>query len=409
MEFWFTYLLEGSLGILLVVLFYKIIIEDLTFFSLARITLLALLGAAVLLPLFSFDFQWFSESSIRPINTSLLWVEGQVNPGNVTDSYSGFNWGLLLISIYLVGVVYSLSRLILGILKTLTWISESEKLNFGAYTIVVNQKFIPASFFSFILLPESPQGSKEYDQILLHESVHIQKGHTWDVLFLQVIKSLFWFNPAIYLLEKQLREIHEFQADQEVTNSYSPIAYSRLLLKQLSKDCGLQFMNNFNQFQTKKRIMMMNKTKSTAIQKNRFLLGIPLVVLMIGLFSCNMAVSQSELTGTWIGTDFQFEQTEGPDLSAMIEGGRALHEGGKLILNEDGSAKIVSGQGDMNGSGTFRFYENGNQLIMTMEGGEETSYEVVSLTDEELITKHDVAMDTPMGKVAGTITLTYKR
>ena len=80
MEFWFTYLLEGSLGILLVVLFYKIIIEDLTFFSLARITLLALLGAAVLLPLFSFDFQWFSESSIRPINTSLLLVEGQVNP-----------------------------------------------------------------------------------------------------------------------------------------------------------------------------------------------------------------------------------------------------------------------------------------------------------------------------------------
>lgn len=399
----------GKSGILLVVLFYKIFIEDLTFFSLARITLLALLGATVLLPLFSFDFQWFSESSIRPINTSLLWVEGQVNPENVTDSYSGFNWGLLLLSIYLVGVVYSLSRLMIGILKTLTWISESEKLNFGSYTIVVNQKFIPASFFSFILLPESPQGSKEYDQILLHESVHVQKGHTWDVLFLQVIKSLFWFNPAIYLLEKQLREIHEFQADQEVTNSYSPIAYSRLLLKQLSKDCGLQFMNNFNQFQTKKRIMMMNKTKSTAIQKNRFLLGIPLVVLMIGLFSCNMAVSQSELTGTWIGTDFQFEQTEGPDLSAMIEGGRALHEGGKLILNEDGSAKIVAGQGDMNGSGTFRFYDNGNLLIVTMEGGEETRYEVVSLTDEELITKHDVAMDTPMGKVAGTITLTYKR
>ncbi|MBB6325543.1 hypothetical protein FHS59_001158 [Algoriphagus iocasae] len=408
MEFWFTYLLEGSLGILLVVLFYKIIIEDLTFFSLARITLLALLGAAVLLPLFSFDFQWFSESPIRPINTSLLWVEGQVNPENVTDSYSSFNWGLLLISIYLVGVVYSLSRLILGILKTLTWISESEKLNFGSYIIVVNQKFIPASFFSFILLPESPQRSKEYDQILLHESVHIQKGHTWDVLFLQVIKSLFWFNPAIYLLEKQLREIHEFQADQEVTNSYSPIAYSRLLLKQLSKDCGLQFMNNFNQFQTKKRIMMMNKTKSTAIQKNRFLLGIPLVVLMIGLFSCNMAVSQSELTGTWTGTDFQFEQTEGPDLSAMIEGGRALHEGGKLMLNEDGTMEISTEKGEVNGSGVWKKVDD-KTLLIHDKSGEVTYYEIISATDKELITKHDVEMDTPMGKVAGTITLTYKR
>jgi hypothetical protein len=370
---------------------------------------LGLLAAAVLLPFLTFDFQWLSESTIRPINNSLLWVEGQVNPENANNFNSSFNWVLLPISIYLIGVIYSLSRLVLGIVRTMTWISESEKLKSGSFTIVVNQKFIPASFFSFILLPNSPRGNEDYDQILLHESVHIQKGHTWDVLFLQVIKSIFWFNPAIYMLEKQLREIHEFQADQEVTNSYSPIAYSRLLLKQLSEDCGLQFMNNFNQFQTKKRIMMMNKTKSKGILKSRFLLSVPLLLLMVGLFSCNLAISQSDLTGTWTGTEFQFEQTEGPDLAAMIEGGRALHEGGKLTLNEDGTMSITSGQGEMNGSGTFRFYTSGNILITTLKGGEETTYEVVTLSNEELITKQEVAMDTPMGKVAGTITLTYTR
>ncbi|MBN3584677.1 M56 family metallopeptidase [Algoriphagus aestuarii] len=408
MEFWFTYLMEGTLGIVLVVLFYRFCIEGLTFFALARITLLGLVSAAVLLPLFSFQFQWFSESAVLPINSSLLWVENQGNPGDSTASGPIFNWVLIPLTVYLSGVIYCLARLIVGIVKTLSWISKSEKLKSGSFTLVINQKFIPASFFTYILLPESPQGSKEYDQILLHESVHIEQGHTWDVLFIQIIKAIFWFNPAIYLLEKQLKEIHEFQADLEVTKSYSPIDYSRLLLKQLSKDCGVQFMNNFNQFQTKKRIMMMNKTKSNAILKNRFLLGIPMLVLMVGLFSCDMAMSQSELIGTWTGTEFQFDQTEGPDLTAMVEGGKALHKGGKLIINEDGTAEIVSGQGDINGSGTFRFYENGNVLILTMNG-EETRHEVLELTDEKLVTKNEVAMDTPMGKVAGTITLTYKR
>lgn len=409
MVFLFTYLLEASLGILLVFLFYKILMEDLTFFSMGRVTLLGLLSAAVLLPLFSFEFQWLGESAIRPINNSLNWMEGQVNTDSSTLENRSFKWVSILLLVYIIGVIYSISKLVIGLLKTWSLISKSQKLKTGDHVIVIHDRFIPASFFNYILLPEYPEGNQEFKQILLHETVHIRKGHTWDVLFLQVIKSIFWFNPAIYALEKQLREIHEFQADQEVTNSYSPIAYSRLLLKQLSKDCGLQFMNNFNQFQTKKRIMMMNKSKSNAIQKNRFLLSIPLLALMIGLFSCDMAINQADLTGTWTGTEFQFEQSEGPDLSAMIEGGRALHEGGKLTLNEDGTMSITSGQGEMNGSGTYRFYTNGNILITTMDGGEETSYGVISLSEEELVTKHDVAMDTPMGKVAGTITLTYKR
>ncbi|WP_296705705.1 M56 family metallopeptidase [Algoriphagus sp.] len=401
-----TYLLEGSLGILLVVLFYKVMMEGLTFFSWSRITLLGLLIGAVFLPMLSIDFQWLTESSLRPVNSSLLWVDGQLSNVVAAQELQAFNWFLIPLAIYVMGVVYSLSKLAFGVFKTFSLISSSERKSFEGFTIVINKKFIPASFFNYILLPDFQNNSSELSQIILHESVHIRKGHTWDVLFLQLVKSIFWFNPAVYLLEKQLREIHEFQADQEVTNTYSPIVYSRLLLKQLSQDCGLQFMNNFNQFQTKKRIIMMNKTKSKSIQKNKLLFSIPLMILMIGLFSCNMAISQADLTGTWKGTEFKFDQTEGPDLSAMIEGGRALHEGSNLALNEDGTVTISSAQGDVNGSGTWKF--NDNQLIVDANG-EETYYEIVSVTGKELVTKHEVGMDTPMGKLAGIITLTYVR
>ncbi|MEN2282484.1 M56 family metallopeptidase [Algoriphagus sp. SE2] len=407
MDFLFTYLLEGSIGIFLVVLFYKILIEDLTFFSLGRVTLLVLLAAAVLLPLISFDFKWMGQSSLKPIASSLGWMDGQVNRVVSQEDVNSFNWILIPLSIYLIGAIYRLLVLLGGILKTFYLIFNSQAIRMGNQTLIINDTMIPASFFNYIMLPSYKQDDPEINQILLHESVHIQKGHTWDVLFLQLIKAIFWFNPAIYLLEKQLREIHEFQADQEVTSNYSPITYSRLLLKQLQKEKGLQFMNNFNQFQTKKRIIMMNKAKSSSNQKKRFFLSIPLLILMVGLFSCNMALSQSDVTGKWEGTEFVFDQTEGPDMSAMIEGGRALHEGGTLTLNEDGSMKITSGQGDMNGSGTWKL-EN-NTIVVTMNGDEITYYEIVRVSDDELVTKHEVEFETPMGKLAGIITLTYIR
>lgn len=409
MEFLFTYLLKGSIGIALIVLFYKVLIEDLTFFSLGRITVLTLLVAAVVLPLLSFDFQFFGTSTLIPINSSLTWLEGQANGVIPVEESSAFDWKIIPFIIFLIGVLFRLLQLFSGILSTLLIIASSKKVVVGKMTLVINSQFIPASFFNYIMLPEYSERDEEINQILIHESVHVQQGHTWDVLFLQVIKAVFWFNPAVYLLEKQLREIHEFQADRAVTTNYSTIAYSRLLVKQLSKDCGLQFMNNFNQFQTKKRIMMMNKTKSKSNQKMRFFLGLPLLVLMVGLFSCDLAMSQTDLMGVWKGTEFQFEQTEGPDMTAMIEGGRALHEGGRLILNEDGNFEIFAGQGDMNGSGTWKLSEDEDLLILTMNGDEETKYSIVSLSDEELVTKHEVEFESPMGKLAGIITLTYIR
>ncbi|MBN7815998.1 M56 family metallopeptidase [Algoriphagus pacificus] len=402
----FTYLLESSLALVLVAIFYKLVLEDLTFFDLSRAFLLVLITCAAVLPLISIDFQWLAEDSVRRVNNSLPWLNGIENQNLILTEENNLSWYYVPLLVYLAGLFFRLVKLGFGIYRTLVLIAQSQKIETDSHTLVINPKFIPASFFNFILLPTYQENNSDQQQILLHESVHIQKGHSWDVLFVQLLKSVFWFNPAIYMLEKQLREVHEFQADQAVTSQYSPVAYSRLLLRQLRQDCGLQFMNNFNQFQTKKRIIMMNKSKSNGSLKSRFLLGVPMIVLMIGLFSCDMAFSESELTGVWKGTEFKFEQTAGPDLVAMVEGGRDLHIQSRLALNEDGTVQITSGQGEMNGSGTWVLKEN--QIVVSM-GGEDTYYEILSLTDTELITKHEVEFETPMGKLAGTITLEYER
>ncbi|MCE7057284.1 M56 family metallopeptidase [Algoriphagus sp. AGSA1] len=402
-----NYLLEGSLISGLGLIFYISLFERLTFFQGNRALLIGIVLISLVLPLISLDFNFLGTTSVATLGSSVQWVEAKVSTTNLEPEGFPFPWQLIVAGIYLSGVAVASIRLLMGVAKTILMVRRSLKVRHRGKTIVVNPRFVPSSFFQYIFLPVLDLENEEHQQIILHESVHAGQYHSIDIMLMQFAKVLFWFNPPIYLLEKYLRETHEFQADQIVTQTYSPISYSRLLLKQLTADCGLQFTNNFNQFQTKKRIIMMNKTKSNRMLKSRFLLTVPLAALMIGLFSCDMAGGTKKIVGTWVGSDFSFEQTEGPDMTEMMEGGKQLHMDGKLIIRENGTYQIVTGQDDMNGNGIWKM--EGDNFITTDARENVTVYEIKKLDPDQLKTVHAVSMDTPMGTVAGNITLTYSR
>lgn len=143
--------------------------------------------------------------------------------------------------------------------------------------------------------------------------------------------------------------------------------------------------------------------KKLLAQVNGFLIVSTLAVL----FSCTSGFEKEDLQGTWKGEDFQFVQSEGPNLVAMIEGGRELHTQSDLILNEDGTYEIRVKDDIINGEGTWTLEDGG--IFQTNDGNETVEYEILKLSDDSLITKHEVDYETPMGKIAGTITLSYKR
>lgn len=146
----------------------------------------------------------------------------------------------------------------------------------------------------------------------------------------------------------------------------------------------------------------MKKTIHTPI-KNLSILAL----IFILATSCGKSTEEL-LVGTWSGTDFKFDQSEGPDLAAMIEGGKGLHIDGKLILEATGTYIITSPEDMMNGKGTWKVKKD--QLIMKSENkNEEVVYEIVSISEDQLITSNDVAMESPLGNIAGKITLTYKK
>ena len=208
-----------------------------------------------------------------------------------------FSWIQILFTVYLIGMIWTALRLIYGFMQSFILLGKSNLFFHENQYIAVHPEFTPASFFQYILLPKFQMDDEDQQRIILHESIHVSKKHSYDLLFVQMAKIVFWFNPLIYLFENSIREVHEFQADQGVTKSFSHSEYSRLLLRLLTAGRGWQFMNNFNQFQTKKRIIMMNKTKSDRSQLLRFLMAIPITGLMFFTFSCDLTNGEEEIEG----------------------------------------------------------------------------------------------------------------
>jgi TonB family protein len=280
----FNYLLEGSIILLLFYAFYIAFLSKLTFFGWNRAYLLGSLGLALILPLLSFDLGPGSVSALSPEVFTYYLPEFALTPEDGISAKSILIYGAILI--YFSGVLWTISRLMMGIFKTFSLIKSSEKFSHKELTIAVNPKFPPSSFFNYILLPSYQEEKKEQELIILHESEHASKLHTLDLIFMQFTKAIFWFHPLIKFFESSIHEVHEFQADTKVTTFHPKKEYAQLLLNLTVTQKEQQFVNNFNQFQLKKRIIMMNTSQSKLLQKGRFLFVLPLLGLMVFVFSC---------------------------------------------------------------------------------------------------------------------------
>jgi TonB family protein len=131
-----------------------------------------------------------------------------------------------------------------------------------------------------------------------HEKQHIQQGHTFDVLILEIIAVCQWFNPFFWMFRRALRENHEFLADQAVISQGTvPSTYKQILLSQY---VGGQIIiaNNFNYSLIKTRIKMMSKIKSRKIANVKILIGIVLAVSLVAVFACEQKTSAKTETGT---------------------------------------------------------------------------------------------------------------
>ncbi len=154
------------------------------------------------------------------------------------------------------------------------------------------------SYFNKLFWDETQSLSpNEKDQIIKHELEHIRQGHSWDVIYFQLLSIIFWFNPAIHLMRSALVDVHEYLADANVLNkTENKESYPRLIVKLAFKGIDLPIGNYFIRSTTLKRIMMMKKSGKPNWLKTAMIL--PLSAILLGLVSMKTETGIGHLLGT---------------------------------------------------------------------------------------------------------------
>ena len=284
------YFLEVSLCWIILISVYFFFLRKETFFKSNRWYLIHSLWLGMLLPLLKqIPYQFTTDNvvysnTIEYINYSTLTIAQSIE--SPTSQALFWSWQSILVSVYLIGLVLALTRMILGLYKIYKLYKSAKKLTKGTYFLVVTDKYhLPFSFFNYVFINEKFLEKPYIRTILDHELIHIKHKHTYDIFFLQIISALFWWNPIIYLFKKAIKETHEYLADAYASVDSDIKNYGQILLGQSSSGIELALTNQFFNSFLKQRINMLQQKKSATYKKSKYLLAIPFLAFMVILFT----------------------------------------------------------------------------------------------------------------------------
>lgn len=295
------YVLESSICLILFLMVYRLLIANLTHFSWMRIYLLVSVTLSLILPILIIPIHW--STSILPSNlfynpTYFLnnqpeeYFGGQTLFNNLgTFGSNNIRQGIIavLIVTYIIGLLYNAYNFARNLRSIQKCIKQNPKVRDGKFWFVdLNETMPPFSFFNYIFIANSYQSLSPADlqRIKDHEKVHAQQFHTIDVLFIEFISIVFWFNPLLPYLKKSVQEIHEYIVDEKIAETGNGKKnYAQLLLKLASDVKGFNLSAGFSGSQIKRRIIMITMQRSLPKQKLLFGILIPITVLIMLSFS----------------------------------------------------------------------------------------------------------------------------
>ena len=213
------------------------------------------------------------ESTIQSLETNRMgFAENLFQPSVI---FAIFTIGLLCRLLYIAKSYRQLRRMIKD--------SEQHSLEDGVTMAVVDLPVAPFSWMHTIVLSRI-----DYEEcnpsILAHERGHIRLHHSWDIVFVEVLTALQWFNPVVWLLRRDLRTIHEYEADASVLSSGSDVSqYIQLLMRKTMGTKACTLANGINNSTIKKRINMMLVNKSPRHNALKLLALLPIVGVTLAL------------------------------------------------------------------------------------------------------------------------------
>lgn len=152
--------------------------------------------------------------------------------------------------------------------------------------VETEKRISPFSFFHYIYYNPNLFAPNELDTILAHEKVHARQYHSVDILLLEFLKIVFWFNPILWLYKPAIKQNLEFLADQHaIAGEKNKKSYQYLMLRQVTENQNFRFTNSFYNSLIKKRIVMLNQNQSKRTNVLKTLFVLPLLGLFLVSFS----------------------------------------------------------------------------------------------------------------------------
>ncbi|MFB9051641.1 M56 family metallopeptidase [Formosa undariae] len=295
------YILQTIAFQLFFLVVYDLFLRRETFFNWNRFYILCTPIASFVLPLIKIEAfknvlaqNYIVQLPAVILNPDASTVETQILPTVYLKNSSSF-WSLEFI-LY-VGISVSAFIFIFKMFKLFKTINISEKNTINGLTIITLKNSSAAfSFFNYVFLGDaiSPEN---YKPILAHECVHKSQKHSADLLFFELLRIVFWFNPLVYMYQNRMVTLHEYIADALVVQQQDKVTYYQNLLSQVFDVNHISFINPFfKQSLIKKRIIMLTKTKSKQIHLIKYALLVPMIFAMLLYTSCDKEAENSEST-----------------------------------------------------------------------------------------------------------------
>lgn len=286
-----NFILESGVSLALLSMIYVLFLRKETFFKINRWFLMGSVIFSVVLPVLKFRVfspqpVMLAEVTVTPYRNMLeaITVYSHGFSGSVEQAIISAN---LLIYIYLAGVMFFSGRFLFRIIQLLLLIRNHKvQVSNGFKIVTLGKETSPFSFLKYVFVSELLLQNKGYDKMLAHELEHVKQGHSIDVIFLEILTVFQWFNPFMWMLNRAIRENHEYLADQAVLTSGVTRGYYKKLLLDQFVGGQLVIANNFNYSIIKNRIKMMSKIESPKYAISKIVFGFFVAAALVVAFAC---------------------------------------------------------------------------------------------------------------------------
>ncbi|SDR75830.1 M56 family metallopeptidase [Gramella sp. MAR_2010_147] len=341
-----AFVIKSGLCLLVLFSFYKLFLESENFHKIKRVYLILTLVVSLILPLITISYT--IEVPVEEVGETTVWNAPGTKAVPLETPWWQDQLPNILLIIYIIGFLVFSFRFIKNLRALITEANRNDQLKDLPYIYVLLQKKLaPHSFFQYIFLNKKQfRNEKIASAVIEHEKAHVDQKHSFDLLFIELLHIIFWFNPVFIFIQRSIRLNHEFLADGSVLQkAYNPLEYSNILFQYSSGHHHNSLSSPISHSLIKKRIIMITKSFSLKRLVLKSIIFLPVFGGCVYLFNEDIVakpvLASEENPISFIEAPLKIEDNK----HATIKNGNLVNgiqepkikikvEGNKLWLNE---------------------------------------------------------------------------